>query len=1201
MPQSPSITRQNPLPAARLRPVALAGMLAVLISTASQAALPTGASAQIISLQGAGDQRAAAASDWQPAHAAQALVAGDYVRTRQAARMALVFADETQLRLHQNTVLQVKAVAQAGQTTTTLRLEAGRAWTQTRRPPGSPLELQTPAATAAIRGTDWDISVEPDGRTLITVLSGTVDFGNAQGQVSVGPNEAALAEVGKAPVKLVLSQPRDRVQWVNALQADPAAHLRAAPPPDGLLPVLDALAQRKPQAARQALAQAGPGTPPAWRATLQAATDLQAGDGAAARAALERLATQADAPLAVWLMQSDLQLMDGESETALATLRQALARWPAHPALLAQQARVQLLMDRLDAAHATLAIAPQDPSAELALVRAALARREGQATATLAAYADAAARAPQDARAWLGLGSAQAERENTQPARQHLAQALQLDPHLPGAQGERGTLETFSNRFADADAAFAQALQDNPADYVALAGLGLLRLKQGQPEAALDAFLRAGVMEPRYARAKTWTAVAYYQLGRHQDAMATLQQASQLDDKDPIPWMLLAQIHTDRFEAGEAVQAAREALVRMPYLKSLNQLANDQKGSANLGAALAFFGMEEWALELAQQSFSPYWGASHLFLADRYPGEFNKNSALYQGFLTDPMAFGASQRHSDLLQRPGVHGVAEVQADKEFYRASAPSVTLNGMDNRHVPLAWFVKAQTLSMHDYPIDIGVVDYPALRIQDSGFSGDARVLTLGLGAQPSERLNLFAYANRFDMDMRGNNNLETVLDHTNTQGVLGASWRWGPAEQTWLKLGRNLEQTRSTDYPSFFVVPPMWGMASLSSESHKTLSDVQLRHSVDPAPGTRLGAALEHVREKQGNLTTGNGLVSAIQPEVLDYSDLMAFGAYNQIDRRYTAVTLDGQHQWSPALRLDAALGLQQIRHRVDGVTGTLLVNADYTHGEQAQRHDTERAATPRVGAVWQPAPGHTLRMAYQDWMRPLSISTLTRVETAGIPVEDRLLEAGGRHKRTAVQWTQPWGASTFVGLRADHLRATNPDSVGVDMRTPKLPFLEEMRNAQMVNLSAADLLEDTPSFQKATVNSLVGSVNHMLSRRWSVYGKYFYQHSRSTYTNASKATEEGLMVPYMPKHTLALGATWVSTQRWYVSGRAVYRSLRYEDAINLTPRPAGWTMDLVSFWESQDKRWLVGAGILNLWGPKSDRQKTRYIVDVRYRF
>ena len=204
---------------------------------------------------------------------------------------------------------------------------------------------------------------------------------------------------------------------------------------------------------------------------------------------------------------------------AIHRLQRALEQWPAHPALLAQLARAQLLTDRVPEAEATLATAQGVADPDLAIARAALARRQGNAPKALAAYADATALAPRDARGWLGLGSVHTEREDTVPARQKLHQALGLDPHIAGAQGERGTLETFANRFSEAEAAFASALDDHPADYVALTGQGLLRLKQGEPQAALDAFLRAGVMEPRYARAKTWTAVAYYQLGRHQDAL----------------------------------------------------------------------------------------------------------------------------------------------------------------------------------------------------------------------------------------------------------------------------------------------------------------------------------------------------------------------------------------------------------------------------------------------------------------------------------------------------------------------------------------------------------------------------------------------------------------------------------------------------------------------------------------------------------
>lgn len=1185
---------KNRLPALSVLAAALASLAWPL---AARAAVPAGAAAEIISLQGTGDQRSAAAADWQPARPAQPLATGDFVRTRQAAKMALLFADDTQLRLHQNTVLQVKGVATPAQPVTTLLLNAGRAWTQTRRADGSRLNLETPAATAAIRGTDWDLSVEDDGRTVLTVLSGTVEFSNAQGQVSVSANEAAVAEVGKAPVKLVLSQPRDRIQWVNALRADPLPALAAEPVPEALAPVQAALRSRDLGAARAALAQARTsGAPAGWVAALEAAVALQAGDLLAARDLLQRQVAAGDAPLPAWLMRSDLQLMDGDGAGALQTLDTAAQRWPAHPALVAQRARVQLLGDRVDAAAATLAPAQGTAHAELALVRAELARRRGDAPATLAAYTEATQLAPADARGWQGLGSAHTEREDARPARSHLHQALALDPQSPGAWGELGTLETFANQFTEAGQAFATALGDNPADYIALTGQGLLHLKQGHPEAALDAFLRAGVMEPRYARAKTWTAVAYYQLGRHQDALVTLRQASALDDKDPVPYMLLAQIHTDLFEAGEAVAAARAAVERMPYLKSLNQVANDQKGSANLGASLAFFGMEDWALELAQQSFYPYWGGSHLFLADRYQGEFNKNSALFQGFLTDPMAFGASQRYSSLLQQPGAHGAVGVTFDKDLYRMRAPAVTLNGMDNSHVPVSWFFKAQSANASEFPFDLQVNDAPAVR----GGVGDvrARAVTVGAGMQPTERINLFAYVNQFDMRLRSQNLFETSMDNTSTQGALGMAYRWGPTEQTWLKLGRSVESILLQGYPTLYVDPPVLSVMGVGSEPKKQFNDLQLRHTVDTAPGSRWSLALEHVRERQNNLIGGEALVGADIPGVGPYRDVLIVGGYNHVDRRYTGLTLATTQQLDKALSLDAALGLQQIRHRVDGLTQSYLVGLDRLSEEQAGRADTERTVTPRVGLVWQPATGTTVRMAYQDWLRPLSVSTLTSVETAGIPVEDRLVEAGGRHKRTVAQVGMELGANTFLSLRADHLRVRNPGTIGVDLRTPSLPFLEEMRNTQLVNLSNTDLLESTPSFDTGTLKTLGAGVNHMFSRRWSAYAKYLYQGSESHIYDIEGSAGR---IPYIPRHTAVLGATWVSPQRFYVSGRAVYRSERFEDKQNLTRIAPGWGVDLMGFWESQDKHWVVGAAAMNLWAPKSDRRKTRYVLDARYRF
>ncbi len=1147
-------------------------VLLVLAPVAAQATIAPGSAAQIVSLQGSGEQHAQDSTLWLAAKPSQLLPGGAFVRTLPASKMALLFADDTQIRLNQNSVLQVKSLATAAQPTTLL-LSLGRAWAQTKRNDGSRLNLETPAATAGIRGTDWELDVDATGKTLLTVLSGQVEFSNAQGAVTVNSNEAAIAEVGRIPVKILLSNPRDRIQWVNALTADPLRHLLADQVPPALKPVLEA---------------------------------FQAGDTPLARRTLENLvnAVQGVAPPA-YLMLSDLQLVAGEFDMAANTLEAGLSRSPQDPELLAQLARVYLLADRLFESAKTLARSRNADTASVLVAEGDLARRQGDANTTMEAYRRAKAVAPADDRGWFGLGSAQSEREEISPARANLRQALALQPQGAGYAGELGTLETFANRFDAADAAFAAALERNPADYVAWTGLGLLRLKQGQPKVALDAFLRAGVMEPRYARAKAYTAVAYYQLGRAGDAEDTLRQASLLDDKDPVPYLLLSQIYTDQFRAGEAVQASRDAVKRLPYLKSLNQLASNQKGSANFGASLAFFGLEDWALELAQESYYPYWGGSHLFLADRYAGEFNKNSELFQGYLSDPLAFGASNRFSTLLQRSGHYGAVGYNVDKTFAQFQMPSVTFNGLVNASVPMAYFAQLQQGSATGFPIDIGAwSDQPASH-DPSGLSDvRARVATLGFGMQPTENLGLFAYTNEFKARIDGHNGFATTVENTVRHSALGLSYRWSPVSQTWFKLGTSEESTDLADYPVLFGTDSVMGIVGISAQPFKKFSDLQFRHTLDLSPVTRLSVGFETVKESQRNETQGGGVVSSTGGgSAGTTADVLLFGGTNDIDRRFMAVTWAAQHHATPNLLLDGALAVNRITENTVGEnTIALVLNGTVTNTSLRTNPTTDQWA-PRLGVAFKPAEHISVRAAYQDWVRPLSVSTLNSVETAGIPLEDRLVEAGGRLKRSVVQMGWTAGQDTFLTIKADHQEVHNPVSPGVDLRTPGLPFLEALRNAQNVNLSSVDVLEDTPDFEQGTVNALSVGMNRLWTSRLSGYFKYTVQDTTSDYADEDVPSGRvtGKRIPYLPRDTVVLGATWASGARAYLGARAVYRSDRFEEKENLTLWPAGWSVDLIGMWETADKHWVLGVAALNLGGNRSSRQIERYVVDARYRF
>lgn len=1189
-------------------------LLSLLSAASVHASVAPGSAAQIVSLQGVGEQHAADSVQWLAARTTQLLAGGAFVRTLADSKMALLFADDTQIRLNQNSVLQVKGLASAT-TPTTLLLSVGRAWSQTKRNDGSRLNLETPAATAGIRGTDWELDVDANGKTLLTVLSGTVEFSNAQGAVTVNSNEAAIAEVGRIPVKIQLSNPRDRIQWVNALTADPLRHIAADEVPPVLQTVHAALRRSDLPAAQAALQADSASAPGAWVAIFKSAQAILAGDTALAK---RMLADLVGAPQGVaspaYLMLSDLQLVAGEFDMAANSLEAGLRHHPQNSELLAQLARVYLLADRLDDSAKALARSRSADTASVLVVQGDLARRRGDAPATVQAYTRAIAVAPGDERGWFGLGSAQNEREEINPARGNLRMALALQPQGAGYAGELGTLETFANRFTEADTAFSAALERNPADYVAWTGLGLLRLKQGQPEVALDAFLRAGVMEPRYARAKAYTAVAYYQLGRAGDAEETLLQASALDDKDPVPFLLLSQIYTDQFRAGDAVQASREAVKRLPYLKSLNQLASNQKGSANFGASLAFFGLEDWALELAQESYYPYWGGSHLFLADRYAGEFNKNSELFQGYLSDPLAFGASNRFSTLLQRSGHYGALGYNVDKTFAQFQMPSVTFNGLVNTSVPFAYFVQLQQGTATGFPIDIGAWStQPAT--QDASGTADvqARVATLGFGMQPSENLGLFAYTNEFKARVGGHNKVlglletetttGTTLEHSVRHSALGLSYRWSPVSQTWFKLGSSDESTDLMAYPVFFGSDRSVGVVGIYAQPVKKTSDVQWRHTVDVSPDTRLAFGVETVKESQHTDTLGSGPIFVVRNGSVALGEYVLFGGSNDIDRHFTAVTVAAQHRATPSLLLDGTVAFNRTAENIVGENATALRLSDTVTTTKVRTNPTTDQWAPRVGFTFKPTPHSTVRGAYQDWVRPLSVSTLNSVETAGIPLEDQLLEAGGRVKRSVLQvgWTAD--ERTFLTLKADHQQVHNPVSPGVDLRTPGLPFLEALRNAQTVNLSSVEVLEDTPMFEDGTVKALSFGANRLFTSQLSGYLKYTLQETTSDYADSDTPSGRvtGKRIPYLPHDTLVLGATWAGGNRTYVGARAVYRSDRFEEKENLTLWPAGWSVDLIGMWETADKRWALGIAALNLGGNKSARQIERYVFDARYRF
>lgn len=129
---------------------------------------------------------------------------GETIRTGQGA--SAVLAVDTGVgfvNVSENTTVRVQSleVTNSGGRITQLQVSGGQARLQVRRftNPDSRLEIQTPAGVSGVRGTEFGVSVQPDGKTGVVTLEGGV-VASAQGQsVAVNGGFQSLVIPGEPP------------------------------------------------------------------------------------------------------------------------------------------------------------------------------------------------------------------------------------------------------------------------------------------------------------------------------------------------------------------------------------------------------------------------------------------------------------------------------------------------------------------------------------------------------------------------------------------------------------------------------------------------------------------------------------------------------------------------------------------------------------------------------------------------------------------------------------------------------------------------------------------------------------------------------------------------------------------------------------------------------------------------------------------
>lgn len=685
-----------------------------LVCSLVQAAIPRNVTTEgkIIDIKGDEQIRFVNTQNWEwlTVEIEQDLTGGDNLRIGPYGGLAILFRDQTQIRVHRNSYLLIKEQ---------VRLEKGAMWVRD-HPASNGFRMETPAVNLSVRGTDWALTVGEQGLTTLIVLTGEIEFFNEFGSVTVTSGEIATAEIGKAPTKTFLINPRDRPQWqlevgiewmnlftihkkVMPITKNEQKHLKPHDQADSsedlielaalsfdhhqyeaakanlarastriasknteqfarvqVLRGLLGLHDRTPAKAELFFIDAAPILKGRWQLIAelgQFQAQIEQGLYKKAEILLAKLLQRYDSYPDIHLAAIWLRSFRGEQEQAIQQAIAAQHRFPNDARFSTLLGHLYLLIDR--------------PEATLAAINAALAKDvdqvfawelkglyEQQVTAdsqqAIRAYRRALELAPATASVWAKLGTVYTELGEYEQAESAFGQAIHLDPGSAGFKARYAILLLYLNRTDEATPLLQQAITISPANSEALQGMGFLALSRGHTEQAANWILRATTIDPGLAAANTQLGIAYYQGGDRRAAEQAFNNARRLDTHDPFPDLFQSIVAQEQSDVGQSIRHARRAYRKYSDWKnySVETIASDRNGIINLGSAYANLGLTAWGDYYAQLSFDPYWANSHFGVSSLYESARAKRGSDIQGLLLDPLAYSRRNRYTDFVKHP---------------------------------------------------------------------------------------------------------------------------------------------------------------------------------------------------------------------------------------------------------------------------------------------------------------------------------------------------------------------------------------------------------------------------------------------------------------------------------------------------------------------------------------------------------------------
>lgn len=620
--------------------------------------------ATIVAAQGRVERAAGLEETWNTATVFDKLFVQDRVRTFDASRAAILFLDETQVKLNANAVLTVEAVRTGAGAPTTFELLRGEGWFRTKNP-ASGLTIRTPTAAAAIRGTEINVALGPDDTTVVTVVEGSAELSNPEGSLLIDAGEEGTARPGQAPTKRVVLDPEDAVQWALYYPARVAWHdLPAAALAGTAAPGFARLQAGDPDAALAAFLPVV--SSDGWARVGASMAYLRQGDSERAREVLAG-AVNPEVDLERRAQRAAIALAIGDARAARAEIDDSLAIDGTAMRPLVLLSTLELTQNHPDlagqAAAAALGAHPESVAALVAASEAAqatfdLERAQVYLDRALALDPDDVAARVNRARLRFGTGDTSGARVDIEAATRvatNDAQALSMSGFILLADGRR----------PEAQRRFEAAVSADPELGEPHLGLGLIHFREGRVHDGLLELLTATLLEPKVSLYQSYLGKAYYQAARFPEGLAALASAKRLDPRDPTPWLYTSLFLRDQNRQVDALEELRRAIAlndnRAVYRSRL--LLDRDLATKNVSLAEIYgqLGFDAWGASEAQSSLEADFtnASAHLFLADTYGRLPDRTQALgsevlqYQLYApVNRNSFNNFNEYTALLEQP---------------------------------------------------------------------------------------------------------------------------------------------------------------------------------------------------------------------------------------------------------------------------------------------------------------------------------------------------------------------------------------------------------------------------------------------------------------------------------------------------------------------------------------------------------------------